>query len=79
MNISRLESQIEFQEALNQIYPSETNRRTLAFLKWQYPRGNSPEDLGEITDADIAELRAIGISVKQELTETGFRTTISTE
>ena len=74
-----LENQIEFQEALNQIYPSETNRRTLAFLKWQYPRGNSPEDLGEITDADIAELRAIGISVKQELTETGFRTTISTE
>ncbi len=74
-----LENQIEFQEALNEIYPSETNRRTLAFLKWQYPRGNSPEDLGEITDADIAELRSMGISVKQELTETGFRTTISTE
>ncbi|MCY3743829.1 MAG: hypothetical protein OXH00_22680 [Candidatus Poribacteria bacterium] len=70
-----LENQIEFQEALNTIYPSARNRRTLDFLKWQYSRGN----IGEITDGDIAELRAMGISVKQELTETGFRTTISTE
>ena len=70
-----LENQIEFQEALNTIYPSARNSRTLDFLKWQYSRGN----ISEITDADISELRAIGISVKQEMTATGFRTTISTE
>jgi len=70
-----LENQIEFQEALNRIYPSEGNKRTLDFLKWQHSRGN----ISEITDADISELRAMGISVKQEMTATGFRTIISTE
>lgn len=74
-----LDNEIEFQEALNTIYPSDTNRKTLAFLKWQYSRGDSPEDLGDITDADVAELRSMDISVRQELTDTGFRTIISTE
>ena len=70
---------IEWQEALVELYPTETNKRTLAFDKWRYPRGRYPADLGEITQADIAELRAMGIKVTEEFTSEGYSVTISTE
>jgi hypothetical protein len=70
---------IEWQEALVEIYPTETNKRTLAFDLWRYSRGRYPADLGEITHADIAELRAMGIKVTEELTSDGYTVTIFTE
>ena len=70
---------IEWQEALVEIYPTETNKRTLAFDLWRYSRGRDPADLGEITHTDIAELRAMGIKVTEELTSDAYTITISTE
>ncbi len=70
---------IEWQEALVEIYPTETNKRTLAFDLWRYSRGRDPADLGEITHTDIAELRAMGIKVTEELTSDAYTLTISTE
>ena len=73
------EEEIEWQEALVELYPNETNKKTLAYLRWLYPRGAYPEDIGDITPDDIAELRSMGISVKTELTSEGYSVRISTE
>ena len=73
-----LEEKIEFQEALVKLYPGSTNEKTLAYYKWLYPRGNSPEDIGDINPEAITELRSMGISVTEEVTETGFSVKIST-
>lgn len=70
---------IEWLEAIVQLYPTATNKRTLAFDKWRYSRGKYPADMGEITPRDIAELRSMGITVKQEITANGVKLTISTE
>ena len=75
-----LEERIEYQEALVKLYPGSTNEKTLAYYKWLYPRGNSPEDIGDINPEAIAELRSMGISVKEELTENGgYSVKISTK
>lgn len=74
-----LDEKIEYQEALVKLYPSATNEKTLAYYKWLYPRGNSPEDIGEINSQTITELRSMGISVKEELTESGYSVKISTK
>lgn len=73
------DEEIEWQEALVELYPNETNKKTLAYYRWLYPRGSYPEDIGDITPADIAELRSMGISVKTELTSEGYTVKISTE
>ena len=73
------EEEVEWQEALVELYPNETNIKTLAYLRWLYPRGSYPEDIGDITPTDIAELRSMGISVKTELTSEGYSVKISTE
>jgi hypothetical protein len=73
-----LEERIEYQEALVKLYPGSTNEKTLAYYKWLYPRGNSPEDIGDINPEAIAELRSMGISVKEEQTENGYSVKIST-
>ena len=73
-----LDEKIEYQEALVKLYPNSTNKKTLAYYKWLYPRGNSPEDIGAINPEVIAELRAMGISVKEEQTENGYSVKIST-
>ena len=67
-----LDEKIVYQEALVKLYPGSTNEKTLAYYKWLYPRGNSPEDIGDINPQTIAELRSMGISVKEEITEDGF-------
>ena len=74
-----LDEKIEYHEALVKLYPHPTNRKTLAYYRWLYPRGNSPEDIGDITPAAIAELRSMGISVEEELTENGYSVKISTK
>lgn len=74
-----LEEKIEYHEALVKLYPSSTNKKTLAYYKWLYPRGNSPEDIGDIDADAIAELRSMGISVKTELIENGYSIKISTK
>ena len=74
-----MDEKIEYHEALVKLYPHPTNRKTLAYYRWLYPRGNSPEDIGDITPAAIAELRSMGISVEEELTENGYSVKISTE
>ncbi len=74
-----LDEKIEYQEALVKLYPNSTNKKTLAYYKWLYPRGNSPEDIGNINSEAIAELRSMGISVKEELTESGYSVKISTK
>ena len=73
-----LEEKIEYHEALVKLYPGSTNEKTLAYYKWLYPRGNSPEDIGDINPEAIAELRSMGISVTEEVKETGFSVKIST-
>lgn len=74
-----LDEKIEYQEALVKLYPNSTNKKTLAYYKWLYPRGNSPEDIGNINSEAITELRSMGISVKEELTESGYSVKISTK
>ncbi len=73
-----LDEKIVYQEALVKLYPGSTNEKTLAYYKWLYPRGNSPEDIGDINPQTIAELRSMGISVTEEVTENGFSVKIST-
>lgn len=73
-----LDEKIVYQEALVKLYPGSTNEKTLAYYKWLYPRGNSPEDIGDINSQTIAELRSMGISVTEEVTENGFSVKIST-
>lgn len=73
------EEEIEWLEALMEIMPSESTRKTLAYYKWLYPRGATPEDIGKITAADIAHLRSIGISVETNWTDDGYEMTISTK
>ena len=73
-----LEERIEYQEALVKLYPGSTNEKTLAYYKWLYPRGNSPEDIGDINPEAIAKLRSMGISVTEEQTENGYSVKIST-
>lgn len=73
------EEEIEWLEALMEVMPSESTRKTLAYYKWLYPRGATPEDIGEITAADIAHLRSIGISVETSRTADGYEVTISTK
>ena len=73
-----LDEKIVYQEALVKLYPNATNKKTLAYYKWLYPRGNSPEDIGDINSQTIAELRSMNISVEEELTENGYSVKIST-
>ena len=73
-----LDEKIVYQEALVKLYPDATNKKTLAYYKWLYPRGNSPEDIGDLNSQAITELRSMGISVKEEITEDGFSVKIST-
>ena len=74
-----IEGEIEWLEALMEIFPSESNRKTLAYYKWLYPRGSSPEDIGNLTASDIEHLRSIGISVETNFTDDGYEVTISTQ
>ena len=74
-----IEGEIEWLEALMEIFPSESSRKTLAYYKWLYPRGSSPEDIGNITASDIKHLRSMGISVETNLTNDGYEVTISTQ
>lgn len=74
-----IEEEIEWLEALMEIFPSESNRKTLAYYRWLYPRGSSPDDIGNITASDIEYLRSIGISVETNFTDDGYEVTISTQ
>ena len=59
-----LDEKITGQKALASVFPSETNRKTLAFYEWMRTKGT--EYKNEFTVTDVEELRALGIDVKAE-------------
>ena len=64
-----LNEQIEGQKATASIFPSETNRKTLAFYEWMRTKGTKYKT--EFSAEDIKELRSIGINVNTELDDGG--------
>ena len=67
-----IDEEIEGLEALNKLFPSDTHRNNLKFFKWLKSKGATDgtlQDIGDITQKDIAYLRSIGIQVKVESTD----------
>ena len=74
-----VDEEIEGLEAKIKLFPSESARKTLAYAKWRRSRGGASGYVGDITPDDIAHLRSLGISVKENVTESGYTVNISTK
>lgn len=76
-----LEEDIAGLEATQELFPSESNRKTLAFSKWMLSKGLVMRtDPFEMTPEDVIYLRSEGISIKQDIRPNGdIKTIISTQ
>ena len=76
-----IDEEVKGLEAVYELFPTETNRKNLAFHKWLAAKGVtllSWED--DISDDDITELRSLGIQVTIGSSEDSARTvTITTK
>lgn len=75
-----LQEQLEGQKAVNELFPSDSTRKSIIFLEWAISKGGSYNDIMNITPSDIEQLRNLGIAVETEnVGNAGSRIKISTK
>ncbi|MDE0482920.1 MAG: hypothetical protein OXI67_10105 [Candidatus Poribacteria bacterium] len=75
-----INEEIKGLEAVYELFPTETNRKNLAFHKWLGAKGVTLFGLGDLSDDDITELRSLGIQVTIGSSKNALRrVTISTK